>query len=302
MRWVDDFDRPRHPLPLAAFRVVFFAAVALHFLPAAWSYDDNFAPDAVRLGGWNRFLFELAPSLPPGVVHAIAAVTTLAIGGALVGWRVRWTIPAAGLGCYALTSFNAMNVQTLALTPCWAIFLAWSVIGGGDEALAVGARRPPMATSGLLRHLIAAHLMLGLFWAGVEKVLAGWPLQNEMETMLAMPPGTMVRDWAVSVFAGRAGPLGLAFGGLTLLVELGIPLLALRGRLHWTMLVVLVGFFVGIVAVLDVPPLFFALFGLGAPLLLIDDRLLASRFPLATEAPRAPRPAAQVRARAGATS
>jgi hypothetical protein len=64
-----------------------------------------------------------------------------------------------------------------------------------------------------------------------------------------------------------------AFTWLTLVVELGAPLIFVASRnprLRLAVLVVYEAFFLGIVVMLEVPPLFYCIFAVGG-LLVLDD-------------------------------
>ncbi|MEO8550246.1 MAG: hypothetical protein ABI678_09735, partial [Kofleriaceae bacterium] len=101
--------------------------------------------------------------------------------------------------------------------------------------------------------------------------LAGWPWSNEMGIVLAYPHGFMVRDWASGLFV----PVAPAFTWATLAIELATPILLLFRRTRGYALVAYELFFLGIIAMLEVPPLFYFIFA-SAPLLALDDAQLAS--------------------------
>jgi hypothetical protein len=180
-------------------------------------------------------------------------------------------------------SFNGRPVQTLALVDAWAILLAWMICGGGAEALSVdatlrrrragsdAATEPPIAPK-LLSALVLYQVTLATFFAGVEKILAGWPWTNEMGIVLAYPRGFMVRDWVAASSWLHGSVVTHAFTWFTLIVELGAPVLFVFGRprARVVALVAYEPFFLGIVAVLQVPALFYFLFA-GGGLLVLDD-------------------------------
>ena len=84
----------------------------------------------------------------------------------------------------------------------------------------------------------------------------------------------MVRDWvaALSVLHGPVASHLFTWG--TLAVELGAPVLLLVRRTRVAALVAWELFFLGIIAMLEVPPLFYCIFA-SAPLLALDDDQVA---------------------------
>ncbi len=64
---------------------------------------------------------------------------------------------------------------------------------------------------------------------------------------------------------------------LTLVVELGAPIGLLFRRTRWLSLIVYQAFFAGIVAALEVPPLFYCMFAAGGLLALDDEGSARSR-------------------------
>jgi hypothetical protein len=197
----------------------------------------------------------------------------------IVGLRPRIAAIVAGAGCYAFASFNAIHLQTLALIPAWAILLLWMICGGGSEALSVEALlrrgRPPARAPSLLGSLILFQVLLAVWFSGLEKLLAGWPWSNEMAIVLAYPRGFLVRDWVAALPALHGPVLSHAFTWGTLAIELGTPILLLVRRTRVYALVAYELFFLGIIAMLEVPPLFYFIFA-SAPLLALDDAQLVS--------------------------
>src|SRR5207248_8662591 len=120
-----------------------------------------------------------------------------------IGLRPRIAAMVGGVGVYAFASFNGLHVHTLALLNTWAIFLLWSVCGGGSAVLSIDAllaksKTPPVEDK-LLCGLVLFQTLLAVFFSGVEKLLAGWPLQNEMGILLSYPKGFLVREWVTSI-------------------------------------------------------------------------------------------------------
>jgi hypothetical protein len=125
----------------------------------------------------------------------------------------------------------------------------------------------------LLSGLILFQVLLGVFFSGVEKVLAGWPWTDEMGVILSYPRGFMVRDWVAASSFLHAPLVGHALSWFTLVVELGTPLGLLFRRTRVVSLVVYEAFFLGIITMLEVPALFYCIFAFGALLALDDDEV-----------------------------
>jgi hypothetical protein len=144
--------------------------------------------------------------------------------------------------------------------------------GGGSAVWSVDAllqkTDTPRRESKLLPSLVLFQILIAVFFAGVEKILAGWPRENEMGILLSYPRGFLVRDW-VANSAWLHGPaISSGFTWLTLFVELGAPIFLLRKRTRVIALLVYEAFFIGIVAMLEVPALFYFMFAFGAILAL----------------------------------
>jgi len=268
------FERTRSAYPIAIFRIAFFGGLALHFFPALVHLGDSYRPGALRTNEWNDWLYLDFSHLSPATLRVASVVTMLGCTMGIVGLRPRIAAVVSGVGFYAFASFNGLQVQTLALVDAWAILLLWMICGGGSAALSVDAvlakRDAPPREPGLLSGLVLFQILLAVFFAGVEKLLAGWPGSNEMGILLSYPRGFMVRDWVASTSLLHASAVTRALTWLTLLVELGTPFLLLHRRTRIAALVVYEGFFLGIVAMLEVPPLFYFTFAFGA-LLALDD-------------------------------
>jgi HTTM domain len=278
------FEGTREPLVPAVFRVAFFVGLGLHFAPSLLQFDESFSPGAVRTEEWSHWLYLELSRLPHGVVRAGALATTLACATAALGLATRASAIVAGVGCYVFASFNGLPVQTLAIVNAWAILLLWMVCGGGARALSLDAviarARRRAASPGeprLLSSLVLFQILLAVFFAGIEKLLAGWPGTNEMHVVLSYPKGFLVRDWVARAGWLHSEGVGRAFTWLTLLVELGTPPLLLVRRARVYALVAYELFFLGIIATLEVPPLFYCMFAFGALLALDDEQVAAIR-------------------------
>lgn len=266
------FEGTRDPRPIAIVRIMFFAGLAVHFAPSLLWLDLSYGRGAVRIDSWNHWLFSHLWRIPMPVLHVAAILTLVACLTAAAGWRTRPSAIVAGLGCYAFASFNSLHLQTLALIPAWAMLLLWAICGGGAAAFAPRATRT--REPALLGGLILFQILLAVEFSGIEKLLAGWPGTNAMGTVLAYPKGFLVRDWvtALPVLHGSVVSTVLTWG--TLVVELGAPIALLFRRTRLPALVLWELFFLGIVAMLEVPPLFWFIFA-PVPLLALDDDQLA---------------------------
>ncbi len=309
-RWLGAFEAPRSPYPLALFRILFFAALALHFFPSLLRLDDSYSPRLLRTDEWSHWLYVRFWRIPHGWLRAMSVVTMLACIAGLVGLRPRIAAAVAFAGCYSFASFNGLHVQTLALLSAWAILMLMALCGGGSAVWSVDAvirrwlrrRRsggnpeaPEAAPteSGLLPGLLLFQLLLAVFFAGIEKLLAGWPGSNEMGILLNYPRGFMLRDWAVGATWLHGDVVTSLMTWLTILVELGTPVLLLVRRTRRAALLAYQLFFLGIITMMEVPPLFYFMFAGGA-LLALSDREVAwvlARFRARPATPSGPAPA-----------
>lgn len=278
-RWFRPFEGTRNAYPVAIFRIGFFTGLALHFFPTLLRLDDAYRPGALRSEQWNEWLFDHFLQVPYGALRLVSIATMLACVMAILGLCPRLAAIVSGLGFYAFASFNSLYVQTLALIPAWAILLLWMICGGGAAALSVPWPRraptepgPPLEPR-LLSGLILFQVLLGVFFAGVEKVIAGWPWSDEMGVILSYPKGFMVRDWVAASSLLHAPVVGHALSWFTLVVELGTPVGLLLRRTRVVSLVVYELFFLGIITMLEVPALFYCIFAFGGLLALDDEQV-----------------------------
>ena len=280
-KWFRPFEGTRDALPVALFRIAFFGGLALHFFPTLLWLDEAYRPGALRTMEWSEWLFVRFRHVSPGELKILSLVTMAACLCALAGYRPRAAAAVSGAGFYAFASFNGLHVHTLALVEAWAILLLWAICGGGSAVLSVDARlrkeAVPAVEPGLLSGLVLYQVLLGVFFSGVEKVLAGWPWTNEMGVLFSYPKGFLVRDWVAASAWLHGALVTRAFSWLTVLVELGTPLGLLFRRTRIVSLVVYELFFAGIIAMLEVPPLFYCTFAAGALLALDDDEVARAR-------------------------
>lgn len=258
-RYFAPFEGTRDPQPLAIVRVAFFLGMLLHFAPSLIWIEVGYGRGAVRTDVWNHWLF--SHHLPAAGVRILSIVTLLALVAAIVNIAPRISAAVAMVGCYVFASWNSIHLQTLALVPAWAIGILWIICAPkkGDRI------------ASLLPSLILFQVLLAVEFSGIEKLLAGWPMSNEMGIVLAYPHGFLVRDWASGLFVPVAG----FFTWATLAIELCTPILILIRRTRVPALIAYELFFLGIIAMLEVPPLFYFIFA-SAPLLALDDAQWAS--------------------------
>lgn len=292
------FEGTRDALPLAVFRAAFYAGVAFHFFPTLLHLDEAYRPGALRTMEWSETLYERFGRASEGDLHLWAAATMIACVAGLVGVLPRAAAIVTGTGCYVFASFNGLHVQTLALVETWAVFLLWAICGGGTETLSLEAvlrRRTGerAVTPRLLPSLLLFQILLGVFFSGVEKVRAGWPFTNEMGVVLSYPRGAMVRDWVADSAWIRSGVVTHLATWLTLLVELGAPVGLLFRRTRWVAFAAWQAFFLGIIAMLEVPPLFYFTFAAGAVLALDAEDVDALRAQVQRWRARPSRPAVE---------
>src|ERR1700722_4430924 len=279
------FEGTRNAYPLAVFRIAFFSGLALHFFPTLLWYDEGLRPGALRTEEWNEWLYDHFWRIPQTDVRGWSFLTMAGCLAAIVGFAPRIAATVAGVGFYVFASFNALPLQTLALVEAWGILLLFMICGGGTAVLSVDAvlRKKPVApveapvVSSLLPSLILYQVLLGVFFSGVEKFIAGWPWSNEMGILLSYPRGFMVRDWVAASDWLRAPVVTHAFSWFTVLVELGTPIGLLFRRTRLVSLALFELFFLGIIAMLEVPPLFYCPFAFGALLALDDDEVSRAR-------------------------
>jgi hypothetical protein len=276
------FEGNRSAYPVAFFRIAFFSGLAIHFFPSLIWLDEGYRLGALRTSEWSIWLYTHFWKFPHTDVRVMSILTILACVAAIVGVFPRAAAIACGLGFFVFASFNALHVQTLALVEAWAVLLLWAICGGGVARLSVEAclrkKKEPAVEPRLFSSLVLYQLLLGLFFAGIEKLIAGWPFTNEMGVLLSYPRGFVVRDWVAGAGFMHSAIVGHLFCWFTLVVELGTPIALLFKRTRIPALLLYEAFFLGIIAMLEVPPLFYFIFAGGAPLALDDeevDRLCA---------------------------
>ncbi len=278
-RWFAPFEGTREPYAVAIVRIAFFLGLALHFFPSLIWLDDGYARGVVRTDDWSHWLHVRLWKIPPWALRAGSIATMAACVMGMVGFRPRIAAIVGFVGCYAFASFNGLHLNTLALLDAWAILLLWSVCGAGTAVWSVDAAlrhgKDPAREPRLLASLILFQVLLAVFFSGVEKLIAGWPGTNEMKILLSYPEGFIVRDWVAGSAWLRSDLVTTLLTWMTVAVELGTPILLLFRRTRVAALIVFELFFLGIIVMLEVPPLFYFVFAGGALLALDDDQVAA---------------------------
>lgn len=264
------FEGKCSPYPLALFRIVFFSGLVVHFFPSLMWRSESYAHSSFRTNDWNSYLAIHFQHFPNWLITVLAVVTMIACIAALAGFFLRFSSAIAFAGLYLFSSFNALHTQTLALVTVWAILPLFVICGSGDEVLALrfGARSP--SGRRLTRGLIVFQIFFGVFFAGIEKLIQGWPTTNEMYIVLNYPIGFVARPWLAGNAWMHSEGVGLAASIATLLVELGVPIMVLLNRCRTPAMAVNAVFFCAILALMEVPPLFFFMYA-GASLLALQD-------------------------------
>ena len=83
------FEGTRAPHALALFRIVFFAALALHFFPSLIQLDKSYVPNMMRTDEWSHWLYLRLWRIPRGWLRAGSIVTMVACVMGIVGFRPR---------------------------------------------------------------------------------------------------------------------------------------------------------------------------------------------------------------------
>lgn len=254
--------------PLAAFRIVLFSSLLLHFGPSMWTFHANYGEGAFRMSGWSNFLYNLTPQIRVPLAGVAVAISLISMLGGLVGYRLRASCGGAWVSLLTLNSINSFNSHTLALSQVWPILALGCILGGGDEALSVGrwhrrSARPLRPASRLQQSTATIFLLCSVLFAGIEKLLAGWPFSGSMARMLRYPEGAMLRDWTMGRVSGQTEFWGYLLESATLIIEIGVPLAFAVPRLRSAALLIYSVFFASILATLQVPLLFGGIF-LGA--------------------------------------
>jgi hypothetical protein len=286
-------ERPRDARFAALFRIAFFFGLLLHFAPSLLAVDVDYAADAVRLRLHNAWLYAHLSELPRALVHGLAAALLVSLVAGLVGISTRVASASAMALTWVFASFNALPVQTIALECAWSLLPVTAVFPGlsstwSVDALLARRRGQTLAAPTTVANLGFFLVVVPFFAAGVEKLIVGWMTTNEMAMLFRTPPGYILRDVAFALPL-RSSSLASTFGWFTIAVELLAPVLLCFRRTRLVGLVLWQALFVGIFALIEVPPLFPAIFVFGV-LLVVDGEDLArwTRARAVSTAPAAP--------------
>jgi hypothetical protein len=272
------YDGERGAYQLAAFRIVFYGGLMIHFVPSVVEYDLNYGAHSLRSVVWDR---RVAAWVLENDLSPIALVTSAALGCTLglLGLWPRLAATLAAVGLYGMVNVSMVNTHTLALTYAWFVLWTWAAMGGGDDVLSLrtfvsneqSARVAARAgTTMRTRTVLLVYLVGALFIAGIEKILAGWAHTLPAKTLLLYPEGTVVRSYLVGLPEPWLTCLSACFGVAALVVELGAPIAAAYAPSRNASAAVTVLFFLCVTATMQVPLLFLAIH-LGVGVLLVDD-------------------------------
>lgn len=265
-------ERPRDPRPMALFRIALFAGLLVHFGPSLWNVDVDYATGGARLRLHSEWLYAHLGDVPRGLVHALALLLVTAMMAGMIGAATRLASATTMLLTWVFASWNALPVQTIALGCAWSFLPVLAVLPGASSTWSVDAalcrRRgltPPPTTT--VASVSLWLVVLPFFFAGIEKLVVGWVTNNEMAMLFRTPRGYILRDVAFWLpLQDTWFSAGIGVG--TVVIELVSPVLLCFRRTRWLGLFLWQGLFFGIVALIEVPPLFFALFFFGAFLFL----------------------------------
>jgi len=182
-----------------------------------------------------------------------------------MGLRTRWAALAALLAFQTLMGRNCYPVQTLALSEAWIVLLLFTLGGAGSGRPVGGEQRRPhhhvKCGCGWTATVVLYATLIGVFFAGVEKISSGWGKGQNMTNLLGFPPGHAVRAWLPAVTAGHRSAIGLLSEWATVGFEIGAPVLVAVSARTRAVQGVWIAFFLGIAACFEVPPLFVTTFG-----------------------------------------
>jgi hypothetical protein len=267
--------------PLVIFRFILIAALALHFLPAAFNHRDNYGTSSFRV---PVILPELGETLLkiPGSMQ----ITHLLFVGALIGALslvfTRLFFFVIVLCLYAYLSVNALNTNTLGLWPALNICTLFAIFPSGNSRFFLKDRFKLGIEIGavprLLPLLILVQIFGAFFFSGLEKLIAGWYQSDPMKDFLSLPAGSIVRSWVYDLFpSGVPGGVSTVLTIATLAGELILPILAFFRKIRKYVLISYEIFFAAVMTALDIPPLFYLIFAGGGLLLLSNNAVTGKK-------------------------
>lgn len=264
-------SRPSTCARLRVFCLIFFAGLASHFWPFLVDYG-RFVGHPGVVGRCD--VASLIPdSVPPmilligGYCGCILGMTGIAIGAAAL---------LSLLTLQALMHRNCFPVQTLAISQAWSV-LSIMVLGGLVEVI----RRPSLAP---WRHdgddggapgawtgtVILYATLIGVLFSGIEKLHSGWGDGHTFYNLLGFPDGHVVRGWTLRRLGPWRGAIAAPLEWSTLIMEIGLPVMAMTTRLSRIVIASWALLFLGIVACLEVPLLFVTTYGAAIVLLPVE--------------------------------
>jgi predicted DCC family thiol-disulfide oxidoreductase YuxK len=192
----------------------------------------------------RSFMHLLASMPPPGVVLAVQIVAVAAAVLAAVGWRGRVTLPVAWAGALFLngmaTSVGKVVHNDVLLLLCLVPLLAapvadaWSV-----DARMSGVRVRPAPPTALYGWPVRTAMVVAsgaYFFTGLAKVVfsgPAWLLSGNMRWVLYAASDAHAAPNHLALFIADRPLLAHAAAALTLMVELGFPLVLFRPRAAW---------------------------------------------------------------------
>ena len=241
---------------VGVFALLYLAIRAAHIIGLAGFEPEQFQPIGV---------LTLAGLPPRGVVIALTAATWLALVGFTLGWRFRATGPAAALLLlWTLTYSNSWG-QIFHTENALVLYVLVLAVTRSADAWSLDARRaaaPPPAPDpryGWPLRLLCAVVVATYFIAGVAKLRwagAGWMGGTVLRDVIAAdsmrkvllgsshsPLADLVLDhtWLLA---------GLAVG--TLVLEVGAPLALLHRRIALVWVLGVIGFHLGVLALMAI--------------------------------------------------
>lgn len=262
-RFLEYLSQPVSARPTIFFRYVLLIAVCLHFFPSIAETKLNYAPYAFRAPIiWVDF-HRAYSSWPEWIIYAIHCFFFTGLLLMLLDVFVRIGSLLVCLSVHFYLGVNALNINTLAVWPLVNMLLIFSIYPTSGRAREMFHKKPATLARAL-PFLISVQFLGGFFFAGIEKLTAGWLAEEPMFAFMHMANGIMVKTW-VKNYASFLMSAGFCtfFAIATVLLELALPLAALFDTLRKPAIILYELFFLGIILILDVPPLFYLLFSAG---------------------------------------
>ncbi len=307
-RFAERFVPPATPVALGAIRAL-VAGVLL--ASAAWEHLPSSALLPREMIHGVGPLLGLLYALPIGFAHfaaspallgAFQAATIALLACAALGWRTRWTVPAAAAAYLLLGGLlrqyawfyhtgliPGMLLTALAFTPCGDGFSLDAWLRRRRGAALPDAHSATLAY-GWARYFLWTALALPYVFAGLSKLRRGgldWPHAANLKSILLVDTlNPMQFDWGVTLRLVHApDALFWAIGLATLLGEIGYGAVLFSRRARVALPVVTLGMHFGIWLLQNV--LFFDLILLQA---IVFDWSALRRFQPGARAGTAPQP------------